>query len=1288
MANVIKLKRGSGSDPVANDLVVGELAIRTDVGKIFTKKDNGSVVEISGSGGGVDLGDYGDIVVSNGGDTWSIDSGVIDNANIAVNAAIAGTKISPNFGSQNIVTTGTVDGRDLSVDGAKLDGIESGATADQTATEILNLIKTVDGSGSGLYADYAKTLVIIDTRNDGSRVPNDYDNHRVSVEFTNQIVNGWHTALTVKGWTDGYAPWQLVGRSDVGQDTNLRVRFGHGSNNTWSSLYKIWHEGSDGAGSGLDADKLDAQEGSYYTNASNLNAGTVAAARLDTATTQSAGNSTTKIATTAFVSTAIANLIDSSPSTLNTLNELAAALGDDASFSTTVTNSLATKLALTGGTVTGQLSLTSTSIYSLDINNTGNDGKIVLRGSNNPYIRFREGNTDKAYIQWHNSGKLILANQESGERIDIGSGSNGLTYLVDGSSAVVWHSLNDGAGSGLDADLWDGNQFASYLNQALLTSSTVSFDRLDISGNHGIDNNGWYRNDASGEGLYNTATTQHFYSDDDDYWNIAGGGSANGLRFRDDHAGTIRGYVYANNSNQVGFLNENADWTLRTESNGITKLGSNGYQLINGNVAQNLQYRAGGNTSDIGISGFNSGGTWKFQLYGATNYYGFLTSNWGSWDIQKNINGQLKIRVSDTLYTVWHNGNDGSGSGLDADLLDGVQRTGFVEHNQNSAYILKFGSGGNSGHTSSSYPYAIFQEGGAWSGSYPDLRINYHTGIIIAAGYASYGGLRFQRDYNDTTELMSIGNGDNHVRVANNLYVSGDINANGGAGALSVAASSDIRLASGNWTGNAYGKIQHHSNALYIGGGSSSDYSIIFRYDGSDRVYIKSDGTIWPQADSSSDLGSSGRYWRNVYADTYYGDGSNLTGISSDLVNDSSPQLGGLLDGNGNTANFTGNTTALGLPRGSTAQAPTASSYEGYIRYDNDDNVVYYSDGAAWKKISSTIPILTTIDGLITNGAASTLTLTGSGFLAASLTVNFAGSGVNANVTVTASSNSSATVTVPAAAYNASAGTVIAIKVTNADGNESGTINKTNTQMPTGGNITTSGNYRIHTFTSSGTFGLTIAGLNVEYLVVAGGGGGGAKRGGGGGAGGMISGTVTAMSTGNKTVTVGGGGGRSGGGFSGGNSGNNSVFDSYTAQRGGSGGCRSNGGSGGSGGGNGRSDGAGGTSGGSGTSGQGNSGGGHGGTHGGSGGGGKNGSGGGGGNGSRGSAGSSAISGTNTNYAEGGQGGTVYGTGGFSSGPGANRPANTGHGADGGDDSPGYTGGAGGSGIVIVRYQL
>jgi hypothetical protein len=53
----------------------------------------------------------------------------------------------------NITVTGTVDGRDVSTDGAKLDLIENNATADQTASEILTAIKTVDGSGTGLDAD-------------------------------------------------------------------------------------------------------------------------------------------------------------------------------------------------------------------------------------------------------------------------------------------------------------------------------------------------------------------------------------------------------------------------------------------------------------------------------------------------------------------------------------------------------------------------------------------------------------------------------------------------------------------------------------------------------------------------------------------------------------------------------------------------------------------------------------------------------------------------------------------------------------------------------------------------------------------------------------------------------------------------------------------------------------------------------------------------------------------------------------------------------------------------------
>jgi hypothetical protein len=77
------------------------------------------------------------------------------------------------------------------------------------------------------------------------------------------------------------------------------------------------------------------------------------------APTVTAGDSTTKLATTAFVSgavsTAISNLIGGAPGALDTLNELAAALADDAAFSSTITALIGTKLdansTIDGGTI-------------------------------------------------------------------------------------------------------------------------------------------------------------------------------------------------------------------------------------------------------------------------------------------------------------------------------------------------------------------------------------------------------------------------------------------------------------------------------------------------------------------------------------------------------------------------------------------------------------------------------------------------------------------------------------------------------------------------------------------------------------------------------------------------------------------------------------------------------------------------------------------------------------------------------------------------------------------------
>ncbi len=125
----------------------------------------------------------------------------------------------------------------------------------------------------------------------------------------------------------------------------------------------------------------------------------------------------------------------------------------------------------------------------------------------------------------------------------------------------------------------------------------------------------------------------------------------------------------------------------------------------------------------------------------------------------------------------------------------------------------------------------------------------------------------------------------------------------------------------------------------------------------------------------------------------------------------------------------------------------------------------------------------------------------------------------------------------------------------------------------TGGTITEVNGYRIHTFTSSGTFTVTGSG-NVEVLVVAGGGSGGnhntTNANGGGGGGGVIYNASYAVTAGNYSVTVGNGGAAiPNSTCSRGVNGENSVFGTLTAIGGGGGGssCGYAGASGGSGGG-------------------------------------------------------------------------------------------------------------------------
>jgi len=263
----------------------------------------------------------------------------------------------------------------------------------------------------------------------------------------------------------------------------------------------------------------------------------------------------------------------------------------------------------------------------------------------------------------------------------------------------------------------------------------------------------------------------------------------------------------------------------------------------------------------------------------------------------------------------------------------------------------------------------------------------------------------------------------------------------------------------------------------------------------------------------------------------------------------------------------------------------------------------------------------------------------------------------------------------------------------------------------TGGDIIeTDGTYWYHAFLSSGTF-TPQKGISCDVLTIAGGAGGGWYAGGGGGAGGLLYSTAVSASS-PVTVTVGAGGAsRTTSGT--GNAGSNSVFSALTATGGGGGGGNGNGATGGSGGG---ASGLGTYTGGSATSGQGFAGGTATGTPAGAGGSGGGGAGavGGNGTGSPNETPGAGGAGTNTysswlsviglgvsGFIAGGGGGAggslgqsgAAGSGGGGAGgqgtsvDGVSGTANTGSGG-GGAWFTGRTSGAGGSGLVVVRYAV
>jgi hypothetical protein len=105
----------------------------------------------------------------------------------------------------------------------------------------------------------------------------------------------------------------------------------------------------------------------------------------------------------------------------------------------------------------------------------------------------------------------------------------------------------------------DGNYYGDF-------ASTSIMNTLDVRGE--VYNDGWFRNDTSGRGLYNTATAMHWMSTASDTWRAYS--TANTSRINLHTAGdNRRGSIYANNSNEMGILSQDDGWALRTTNSAV-----------------------------------------------------------------------------------------------------------------------------------------------------------------------------------------------------------------------------------------------------------------------------------------------------------------------------------------------------------------------------------------------------------------------------------------------------------------------------------------------------------------------------------------------------------------------------------------------------------------------------------------------------------------------------------------------------------------------------------------------
>ncbi len=508
-----------------------------------------------------------------------------------------------------------------------------------TAANILSRLLNVDGAGSGLDAD------LLDGRQ-GSEFA-----LLTGGTFTGGITFGAGTTFNAGMFRDNYFYLNLPSATtaDLSFDAGDVLRYDRTAN-TYAFLIGsmpamtigaagikragnvVWDAANDGAGSGLDADLLDGQHGAWYADI----AGRLGFTPLDSSTYTPA-NILSKIVTVDGTGSGLdADLLDGRQA---------------AEFA-----------LLTGGTFTGGITFGAGTTF-----NAG-----IFRDS---YFYLNLTNATTADVSFDAGDVLRYDRTANAYSFLIGS-TPAMTINTSGitrAGNTVWDAANDGAGSGLDADLLDGRQAAEF---ALLTGGTFT---------GGI---------TFGAG---TTFNAGIFRDSYFYLNLNNATTAD-LSF--DAGDVLR---YDRTANTYSFLIGSTP-AMAVGTAGITRAGNTVWDAANDGSGSGLDADMldGHNGADFALlAGGTFTGTVTFAggLYRDANFYMNLPNATVA-DVSFDAGDVLRYDRSANTFsfligsapamtigaagitragsTMWDAANDGSGSGLDADLLDGRHAADFV----------------------------------------------------------------------------------------------------------------------------------------------------------------------------------------------------------------------------------------------------------------------------------------------------------------------------------------------------------------------------------------------------------------------------------------------------------------------------------------------------------------------------------------------------------------------------------------------------------------------------------